>query len=196
MSFETNRPVTHKRRLRTDWYDRFAPERMPGLDIGCGDDPIHPGSTFWTRYDRCLNSVADAHTLVGLPFPKVYQTVYASHVLEHLEDPWTAVANWAQRVIAGGHLIVVVPHRDLYEKQAVLPSRWNADHKSLWLPDRTVLPYTLCLADVVEDGVRRHHAQRWRMNHILTLNENYIRGEADEHPNGEYSIEIIMERLK
>jgi SAM-dependent methyltransferase len=41
-----------------------------------------------------------------------YDAVLASHVLEHLADPLGALAEWRRVVRPGGHLLLIVPHRD------------------------------------------------------------------------------------
>jgi SAM-dependent methyltransferase len=41
-----------------------------------------------------------------------YDAVLASHVLEHLADPLGALAEWQRAVRDGGHLLLVLPHRD------------------------------------------------------------------------------------
>lgn len=49
-----------------------------------------------------LNEVAD----------DAYDAVLASHVLEHLANPLGALAEWRRVVHPGGHLLLIVPHRD------------------------------------------------------------------------------------
>ncbi len=41
-----------------------------------------------------------------------YDLVLASHVIEHLADPLTALAAWKRVTSEAGHLVLVVPHRD------------------------------------------------------------------------------------
>ena len=41
-----------------------------------------------------------------------YDALLASHVLEHLANPLGALAEWQRVVRPGGHLLLVVPHRD------------------------------------------------------------------------------------
>jgi SAM-dependent methyltransferase len=41
-----------------------------------------------------------------------YDAVLASHVLEHLANPLGALAEWRRVVRPGGHLLLIVPHRD------------------------------------------------------------------------------------
>jgi len=41
-----------------------------------------------------------------------YDAVLASHVIEHLANPLGALAEWRRVVRPGGHLLLIVPHRD------------------------------------------------------------------------------------
>jgi SAM-dependent methyltransferase len=41
-----------------------------------------------------------------------YDALLASHVLEHLANPFGALAEWERVVRPGGHILLVVPHRD------------------------------------------------------------------------------------
>lgn len=199
---ETGRLETHTRRLNTGWYGRFAPIEKGGLDIGCAADPIHPECDFgpgegygpWLRYDWGINPAFNAQTLPTLSEDQTFHTVYASHILEHLDDPWSAVERWFKAVEPGGHLIICVPHRDLYEKRTELPSRWNGEHKYFWLPNRSEPRVTLNLTAVVTEGVERTGLP-YEIVHCVVLNENYD-ANGDDHSIGEYSIEIIVKRVK
>lgn len=51
---------------------------------------------------RRLDAVAD-HS---------YDAVLASHVIEHIADPIGALREWQRVVRPGGHLLLLVPHRD------------------------------------------------------------------------------------
>lgn len=52
--------------------------------------------------DADLYGIADA----------AYDVVLASHVIEHLADPLGALAAWSRVTRDGGHLVLVVPHRE------------------------------------------------------------------------------------
>ncbi len=170
------RGETHKafdRRVKENWFEQYAPEESSGIDIGCGSDPLNQTFRRWDKAD------GDATLMDGVP-DECFQTVYASHVLEHLSDHQTAVANWWRILKPGGYLIVIVPHRDLYERKTELPSKWNQEHKRFWLPDdlQQVLASvtgTTPLIRILSDG--------WKE---LPL---------DQHPVGEYSIEGIVRKL-
>jgi len=113
----------------------------------------------------------------------------SSHVLEHLVDPVTALRNWYRILQKDGHLIVVVPHRDLYERKKELPSLGNDDHKWFFLPDKTEAPCTLGLVQTVKKAL----GEDVNIVSLQVLNEGYQAKEG-EHPLGEFSIEIIIKK--
>ncbi len=172
------------RREREGWFARFAPEDMPGIDIGCGSDPIHAG---YRKWDLGLGD-PDATTMDGVG-EWTYFTVYASHVLEHLADPITALRSWYKITMSGGYLIVCVPHRDLYERRKELPSRWNADHKHFWLPEQGEPPCTRGLRDSVCEAIPDANIICLRV-----LDEGFYDPGEEHHAHGEYSIEVIVQK--
>ncbi len=67
---------------------------------------------------------------VHLPFPDDSQdTVLAAHVLEPIVDYKPVLRDWLRVLKLGGHMVIMLPPRDLYERLPDLPSRWNGDHK-------------------------------------------------------------------
>ncbi len=100
------------------------------IDIGAGADGLSRQRHYWTG----LTSVrdwdmpdGDAQLLGGIE-PASYDVVHSSHSLEHMRDPYAALARWWEVLKPGGHLILLVPDEDMYE-QGVFPSRFNGDHK-------------------------------------------------------------------
>lgn len=100
-----------------------------GLDVGCGDDPVLPTVE---RFDKADGDANDLSRYVT----KSYDFVFASHVLEHMEDPRHALEEWLSVVRPGGHLVVIVPDEDLYE-QGSFPSVFNDDHKHTFTISKT-----------------------------------------------------------
>lgn len=174
----------HARRLREGWYEKYAPDQLSGIDLGCQHDPLN--HTF-RRWDIIFGD-GDAMLMDGVP-DDTFHTVYASHLLEHMVDPVTAVRNWYRILKPGGHLIICVPHRDLYEKQTSLPSRWNHDHKSLWLPDGPQEGDTRTVKATVLAAIPDANIVSLRV-----LDEGYEAGEPHDHAFGEYSIEAIVKK--
>ncbi len=173
------------RRSATGWFDRYAPADRPGIDIGAGPDPLYDKA--FRQWDLVYGD-GDATLMEGVP-DNSYYTVYASHVLEHLYNPITAIRNWYRILSPGGHLIILVPHRDLYEKKKDLPSWFNADHKSFWLPDRSEEPVTKSLIHTAIKGAREAE-----FVYMAVLSDGYERNGDRDHPGGELSIELVLRK--
>lgn len=156
-----------------------------GLDIGCGGDPITEDCARW---DRVLGH-GDATLMEGVE-PHRYNWLYSSHLLEHLSDPCAALRRWWQLLRPSGNLILFVPHRDLYEKRRVLPSRFNSDHKFFLLPDRDDPPHTLSLARLLGETT-----PGGRLLYIRTCDEGHTITDPERHSDGEYSIEAVVRKL-
>jgi SAM-dependent methyltransferase len=195
---------SQERRLREGWYEKYAPADKPGLDIGCGEDPLYPENPLWIQVDNAFNDWAlslapNRHRLPAtrMPFADgTFTTVYASHILEHIANPLTALREWWRLLAPGGHLIVCVPHRDLYEKRLELPSIWNPDHKWFWVEDETPgveqagWPFTLGIHDVFFAAIQQYpnlHPE------VRVLRDGYD-ANGDDHPLGEFSIEAIVRK--
>jgi len=170
------------RREATGWFQKYAPVDKSGIDIGCQYDPLN--HTF-RRYDIIFGD-SDAQQMADIASETFY-TVYSSHCLEHMRNPVEALQNWWRILKPGGHLIFLVPHRDLYEMKTILPSQWNVDHKWYFLPDRSEEPCTLNVAALVTRAIPDAEVIG-----ITTLNEGY--DSSGGHPQGEYSIEVILHK--
>jgi hypothetical protein len=175
----------HARRVAEGWFGKFAPPDKLGIDIGCQSDPLN--ETF-RRWDIIFGD-GDATFMQGVD-DGVFHTVYASHILEHLNNPVEAIKNWYRITAPGGHLVAIVPHRDLYEKRKELPSRWNPAHKFFWLPAKTEAPCTLSLRDIVLKAIPGAD-----IVHLRTIDTDYnYKASPDEHASGEFSIEIVVKK--
>jgi SAM-dependent methyltransferase len=171
----------YHRRKKEGWFEEFI--QNPGIDIGCGIDPINDSFALWDQMYGC----GDATYMDGVS-DSSYKTVYSSNCLEHLVDPIEAIINWWRILQPGGHLIILVPHRDLYERKQELPSRYNADHKTFWLPTVSEPPNTFSLADAVATATKQ-------MNFLIrTLDEGYCDPGIEKHAGGEYCIEAIIRK--
>lgn len=173
-----------KRRIKEGWFEKYAPEDKSGIDIGCQNDPLNDKFRKWDF----IYGDSDATFMKGIE-QESYFTVYASHVLEHLDDPVTAVRNWFKILKKGGHLIICVPHRDLYEKKKELPSNWNFEHKSFWLPEKGDNKDTYGLKDIVIKSIPNANIVSFRI-----LDEGHTIKEPSKHSDGEYAIEIIIKK--
>lgn len=174
---------SYERRIREDWFMKYAPHWRSGLDLGCGKDPLN--QTF-RRWDQIYGD-GDAMVLEGLVTQ--FHTIYASHILEHIQYPAKAIKRWYELVEPEGHLIICVPHRDLYEKKRVLPSRWNHDHKHFFLPEEGEAPCTMNFKEVILSAIPNADFKEFRV-----LDEGYKSNGPNKHSNGEYSIEAVIKK--
>lgn len=171
------------RRKADGFFAKYA-DGKDVLDVGSQFDPLLP---YGDRYDR-HHGHGDAQYLEEIA-DESYDTVYASHILEHIVDPDVAIRNWLRVCRPGGHLIISIPHRDLYEKSTELPSKWNPDHKHYFLPDKDEAPCTLSLKRLGE-GVAD-------IAEIVTLdvrNDGFHSDGPGIHSTGEFSIEMILRK--
>ncbi len=175
---------THKaraRREREGFFEQYC--RGYGLDIGYGGDPVIEGVTGWDFED------GDAQDLRGLA-DESFDFVYSSHLLEHLPDHERALRNWWRVLKSGGYLILLLPHRDLYEKKARLPSRFNEDHKHFILPDRDDPPDTIGLVPLLNRVLADS-----QLIYCKTCDEGYFDPGLELPSTGEFSIEAVVQKL-
>jgi SAM-dependent methyltransferase len=174
-----------ERRTREGWFEKYAPADKVGIDIGAREDPLHPTFRRWDVFFKD----PDATYLEGID-PETFYTVYNSHLLEHLKYPRVAIKRWYEVLKPTGHLIIMVPHRDLYEQQKKLPSRFNPSHKHLWMPDEECPPSTKSLKKEVLAAIPDADIVSLR-----TLDDGYEPHTGpDYHPVGEFSIEIVIRK--
>lgn len=162
-----------------------------GIDVGCGA----PQPTWWKRYpaiasmhpwDRKLGH-KDAELLEGVPDGE-YDFLFASHILEHVINPERALRNWLRVVRPGGHLLVVVPHRDLYEGKPRLPSRWNPNHLRFYLPHHSDNPDTVNLHQWLLD-----QRPGFRLAALQTGDWGSIRAVPPKsHASGEFHVDALL----
>lgn len=148
------------RRVRDpSFYNRFLSGSV--LDIGCGSDPVVPNARPFDLAQGDANRITDF-----IPAVTTFDCVHSSHCLEHMRDVPGALGRWWSLVRPGGHLIIVVPHEDLYE-QGTWPSIFNSDHKATFRvgSDRSWSPVSYNLeellrqlpgAEIVEITIQDH----------------------------------------
>lgn len=121
-----------------------------------------------------------------LPFPDSSQDyVYSSHVLEHILFYQITLKEWFRVIKKHGHIITIVPHRDLYEKKTELPSLWNGDHKRLYTPASLLKEF--------EDSLP---INSFRVRHLKDndYGHDYYQS-INEHSKGQYEIELVIEKI-
>lgn len=174
---------SYARRVREGWFEKYAPPYLSGIDLGCGDDPLN--QTF-RRFDAIFGN-GDAQRMHGTE-DNQFHTVYSSHLLEYLHNPIEAIYQWYRICRSLGHVIICVPHRDLYEKKIDLPSNWNDEHKTYWLPEDSEPPVTMSLRNVILQAVPNADIVSLRV-----LDEGW-ESNGTAHSSGEYSIEAIIRK--
>ena len=183
---------SHKRRVEEGFFEKYVKGKVIDIGVGRHDthdgaDPLTPDCDTWDKDN------GDAHYMSSV-LDETYDTVYNSHLLEHLEKPVTAIRSWFRILKSGGHLIMAVPHRDLYEMKTTLPSKWNRDHKFFILPDRCEPPNTFSLEGIIKQALKN---ESFEIIYIKTCDtctpEN--KGNPNEHGDGEYQIEAVVKKL-
>jgi 2-polyprenyl-3-methyl-5-hydroxy-6-metoxy-1,4-benzoquinol methylase len=117
-------PLFPRRRESADWSCRHLRKRTALLDVGCsnGEMLVRMARAGWIVHgvepDPVAAQVAQA---AGVPVtvapleeaelePGHFDAVTMSHVLEHLHDPSTALANCRRALAPGGHLWIATPN--------------------------------------------------------------------------------------
>ena len=104
------------------------------LDVGCGPDKVFPAAIgVDNNKDERLfgitarpNLLADCAKL-DLFSDASFDTVFSSHLLEHIDDYRAALASWWRVVKPGGYLVLYLPHADHYPNIGAPGA--NPDHK-------------------------------------------------------------------
>ena len=139
-----------------------------GLDLGCGPAKVWPHligvdsgkdvQLFGVRMkpDMVLPDCAS----LGIFADGSMESLFSSHLLEHIEDWHGALREWWRVLKVGGYLVLYLPHRDLYPR--IGQPGANPDHKHDFDEDLVLDFCRLAFPD-------------W------TLHEKQVRGERDEY---------------
>ena len=180
----------------------FFAEHIEGknvIDLGVGRFDTFDGADCLCRpedeykpilYKGWDKDDGDATLMQGVE-ADTYNLVYASHILEHLSDPITAIRNWLRICRLGGIIFISVPHRDLYERRKTLPSKWNGDHKFFILPYDSEPPHTFSLKGLINTAVGAHGV----IESIEVRDTSTNHDKQAEHAHGEYSIEAVIRKI-
>ncbi len=123
---------------------------------------------------------------VHLPFADDSQdTVLAAHVLEHIVDYPPVLRDWLRVLKVGGHMVIMAPHRDLYERLPDLPSRWNGDHKRHYTP-----------ASLMREIEEALPVSSYRLRHLCDNDYGFDYSlTPDKPPSGSYEIELVLQKI-
>ena len=173
----------YSRRLKSGWFDNYL--QLPGIDIGGHEDPLQQGFFVWDL----LRGHGDATLMTGVPNEQ-YQTVYASHILEHIKNYELALRSWYRICKPNGLIIICVPHRDLYEKKENPPSRYNEEHCWFWVKEEHLNDNVLGLKQAVQESLEGLSYSEV----LLEIRDEGFEQNGLNHSKGEYSIEMIIRK--
>lgn len=106
------------------------------LDLGCGPEKAFP---HFIGVDNCKDTelfgavirpdlkVEDCARISESVEPESCDAIFSSHLLEHIDDFAAALQDWWKCIKVGGHLVLYLPHEDLYPKCGEPGA--NPDHK-------------------------------------------------------------------
>jgi predicted SAM-dependent methyltransferase len=116
------------------------PYCLGGFDLGCGSRKVWPHMIgVDNRIDERLFGMQTNPNLVvsdcaSMPLfaDACAETIFSSHLLEHIINPRAALAEWWRLVKPGGHLVLYLPHADFYPN--IGQPGANPDHKHDFRP--------------------------------------------------------------
>jgi SAM-dependent methyltransferase len=122
---------------------------------------------------------------VNLPFPDYsVDTVYASHILEHVADYVPVIREWYRVLKNGGFIICSVPHQHFSEKKSKPPSLWNPEHQRFYTP-----------ASLLREFEEALQPNTYRIRHLADNDQNYsYHIGPEEHAKGSYEIELVAQK--
>lgn len=103
-----------------NFYDKYLKGDV--IDIGAGNDPVTDSALI---FEKCNG---DANHIDKYFINKKFDAVYASHLLEHLNNPYESIKAFSNILKNNGYIIIVIPIYELYE-QNIWPSIFNDEHK-------------------------------------------------------------------
>lgn len=117
--------------------------RGTGLDLGCGPSKAFP---HFIGVDSCKDTelfgiemepdvVVDDCAVLDY-CDQSMDFVFSSHLLEHIDDYESALIEWWRVIKTGGHLVLYLPHADLYPRIGEPGS--NPDHRHDFIPSDIV----------------------------------------------------------
>ena len=123
---------------------------------------------------------------VTLPFADdSFDAIYSSHCFEHIPDYRTVLRDWYRVLRMGGYIVIVVPHRDLFEKRIAPPSRGNPDHKRFYTPQSL-------LTEIAES----YPVNSYRIRHLAENDAGFNYQDPPGTPSfGQFEIELVVQKI-
>lgn len=174
---------SHERRIYSGFYVRFMSGK--GLDFGYRGEIADASPVLDTAIGIELGT--PGYDGIHLQYPaESFDYIFSSHCLEHLPEPEKNIREWYRLTKIGGHIVIIVPHKYLYERRETLPSRWNEDHKQFFAPYNLLMLVDLAL-----------EPNSYRVVHLFENDVGYDYSiPLDQHPNGSYEIELVLRKIQ
>jgi SAM-dependent methyltransferase len=121
-----------------------------------------------------------------LPFRDgTVDTVFSSHLLEHVIDYKAIIKDWYRVLRVGGYIVCHVPHQHLYEKKLEPPSRFNLDHKRFYTP-----------ASLIREFEESLEPNSYRLRYMADFDELNDYGAGPEiHGAWGYEIQMVLQKI-
>ena len=176
---------SHARRVADGFYGRYLSGKV--LDVGYRGDGEDAAGVPVVPWAIGVDLGSPDYNGTRLPFPgNSVDTVFSSHMLEHVAVPTILVADWYRVLKLGGFVVCVVPHRDLYEKKLAPPSRFNEGHQCFYTPSSLLRVFECVLPP-----------NSYRVRHLVDNDVGYDYSIGpEEHANGCYEIELVLQKIK
>lgn len=150
-------------------YQGGDPDALPIVEWAIGIGLDYPG------YDGTHMPFAD----------RSQDTILASHVLEHILNYREALTEWYRLLKVGGYLVLLLPHRYLFERRPDIPSL-RSDHCRFYTS-------TSLLAELDESLP----INGFRIRHLRESDEGYnYHDPFSAGPYGNYEIELVVEKIE
>ena len=117
--------------------------------------------------------------------PGAHAVLLADYRLQDVPDYRASIQAWFQLVEVGGRLVIVVPHAFLYERQNVLPSRWDPNQRRLYTP-----------ASLMQEIEEALEPNTYRVRHLGDEDAGYDYAAGDvQPPVGRHEVAVVLERI-
>lgn len=127
-------------------------------DVGCGHDKITPEAIgFDGRAIEGVNVIGPGNTLKYLGANMEFDTIFSSHFLEHVPDPYSYISQWYNHLISGGHLVLYLPQKDAYN------SHQNLEHMFNWSFDDFIFWFRRVFCGEGKDYIGRHNQKKFEI---------------------------------
>jgi SAM-dependent methyltransferase len=181
----------HQDRIDSGFYEKYM--QGTGLDIGYKGLELHSDVEPILPNAKGIDLDTPGYDGIHLPFTdESIDFVFASHVLEHIEDYHAALKEWYRVLKIGGFLILMLPHCGLYERSYSVAGAWGScnDHKRVYTP--------ATLLEEIETALLNINS--YRLVHIRDNDKNY-NYDRPTHVDPDFyrecfEIECVLQRIK